>query len=156
MTKKCQQKLTTKYISFSQHIKFKAYLIILVKLEVPYLRLTVHVHVCLSYFSTLHSGDMVMADKGFLIHDLMPTGVGLNIPPFLCTPQFTEAEAAATRSIAKSRIHVERAIARVKNFKILDLMPHTLRQFASVIFQTCGSLVNVQPPLIREAFENKQ
>ena len=41
--------------------------------------------------------DLVLADKGFLIHDLMPAGVTLNIPPFYmdhslpgsksCTPE---------------------------------------------------------------------
>jgi hypothetical protein len=28
-------------------------------------------------------GDLVLADKGFSIQDIMPTGVVLNIPPFL-------------------------------------------------------------------------
>ena len=28
-------------------------------------------------------GDMIMADRGFLIHDILPNGVSLNIPPFL-------------------------------------------------------------------------
>ena len=30
-----------------------------------------------------NNGDSVMADKGFTINDLLPPGVGLNIPPFL-------------------------------------------------------------------------
>ena len=37
-------------------------------------------------------GDIVMADKAFLIHDIMPTGVGLNIPPFLVRLQFIPHE----------------------------------------------------------------
>ncbi|KAG5865710.1 hypothetical protein JTB14_007173 [Gonioctena quinquepunctata] len=36
--------------------------------------------------------------------------VSLNIPPFLSTPQFTEAQVYETQRIAKARIHVERAI----------------------------------------------
>nr|CAH7726050.1 unnamed protein product [Callosobruchus chinensis] len=35
------------------------------------------------------SGDLILADKGFLIADVLPQGVSLNIPPFLTTPQFT-------------------------------------------------------------------
>ncbi|KAG1927452.1 hypothetical protein F2P79_024242 [Pimephales promelas] len=31
----------------------------------------------------LHPGDMVMADKGFTIQDILPEGVSLNIPSFL-------------------------------------------------------------------------
>ncbi|KAG0431687.1 hypothetical protein HPB47_021543 [Ixodes persulcatus] len=34
-------------------------------------------------------GDLVLADKGFLIRDVLPPVVSLNIPPFLSTPQFT-------------------------------------------------------------------
>ena len=46
---------------------------------------------------TMLSGDTVMVDKGFKIHDLAPQGVLINIPPFLMTPQFTEKECIKTR-----------------------------------------------------------
>lgn len=32
-----------------------------------------------------NEGDSVMADKGFTVEDLLPLGVKLNIPPFLCS-----------------------------------------------------------------------
>lgn len=35
------------------------------------------------------SGDLVLGDKGFLIADILPQGVSLNIPSFLTTLQFT-------------------------------------------------------------------
>ena len=62
-----------------------------------------------------------MADKGFDISDDLPEGVTLNIPAFmngkdqLCVEEETE-----TRRIASVRIHVERAIERIKNYKILQ------------------------------------
>jgi len=40
----------------------------------------------------LEPGDLILADKGFLIHDLLPRGVSVNVPPFLFRPQFTHAE----------------------------------------------------------------
>jgi len=40
----------------------------------------------------LQSGDMVLADKGFLISDILPAGVTLNIPPFLSTSQFSREQ----------------------------------------------------------------
>jgi len=43
----------------------------------------------------------VLADKGFLIQDLVPDGVSVNIPPFLNSGAFTESEARATKAIAK-------------------------------------------------------
>ena len=59
----------------------------------------------------LESGDAIMADRGFTIEDILPTGVTLNVPPKLNeTGQLTENEHSTTRRIASIRIHVERAI----------------------------------------------
>ncbi|XP_046863587.1 uncharacterized protein LOC124457366 [Xenia sp. Carnegie-2017] len=38
----------------------------------------------------LTAGDMILADKGFLIQDVVPHGVCVNIPPFLNNVTFTE------------------------------------------------------------------
>lgn len=38
----------------------------------------------------MEAGDLVLADKGFLIHDMMPQGVILNIHSFLNNVQFTK------------------------------------------------------------------
>ena len=35
------------------------------------------------FLNHLTAGDMVLADKGFVIQDLVPNGVSVNIPPFL-------------------------------------------------------------------------
>ncbi|XP_068742187.1 uncharacterized protein [Montipora capricornis] len=70
----------------------------------------------------LTAGDLVLADKGFLIQDLVPNGVSVNIPPFLNHGTFTESEARATKAIAKCRIHNERVNARLKDFKILSFI----------------------------------
>ena len=59
----------------------------------------------------LSPGDMILADKGFLIQDIVPHGVSVNIPPFLNNGTFTESEVKATKAIARCRIHVERANA---------------------------------------------
>ena len=63
-----------------------------------------------------------MADKGFDIAEyLIPRGVNLNIPPFLRgAEQFTHKELVENRRIASLRIHVERAMERIKNFHIFD------------------------------------
>ena len=63
-----------------------------------------------------------MADKGFDIEEyLIPLGVKLNIPPFLRGKiQFDHSELIQTRCIASLRIHVERAMERIKNFHIFD------------------------------------
>lgn len=58
----------------------------------------------------------VMADRGFTIRDqLQSIGVELNIPPFLDgRSQLPAEEVQQGRSIASLRIHVERAIGRMK------------------------------------------
>jgi len=98
----------------------------------------------------MESGDMILADKGFVMQDLLPPGVSLNVPPFLKHGKFTREEARLTTTIARARIHVERAIARIKNHSILAFIPAHYRNMASKIFQVCACLVNMQAPLLKE------
>ncbi|XP_077981440.1 uncharacterized protein LOC144436508 [Glandiceps talaboti] len=55
-------------------------------------------------------GDDIMADRGFVIRDLLALrGATLNIPPFAHGKQLSTAAVTKTRRIASARIHVERA-----------------------------------------------
>lgn len=72
---------------------------------------------------SLIAGDLILADKGFLIDDILPYGVRVNVPPLLTTKQFTRAQIRRTELIARARVHVERAINRMKNFSILTYIP---------------------------------
>ena len=93
----------------------------------------------------LEPGDSVMADKGFTIADLLAAkGVSLNIPPMKTQNQFTEKELVETRRIASVRIHVEKAIRRIKAFQILECMPNYI---ANQVFFVCLFL-NFQKPLV--------
>lgn len=98
----------------------------------------------------LKPGDNAMADRGFEITDILPPGVGLNIPPFKGTrAQLTAEEVNETVHIASVRIHVERAIGRVKNYHILDgTLPLSLAHISDQIFSVCAYLTNVLPPLL--------
>ena len=98
----------------------------------------------------LERGDSVMADRGFNIEeDLITRGVRLNIPPFLRgKEQFDEDEIITTRRIASLRIHVERAMERIKNFHIFDrVLPASLTDIADRLFYVCCILSNFHPPL---------
>lgn len=98
----------------------------------------------------LQSGDSVMADRGFNIQDdLTPLGVRVNIPPFLSGKQQLEPdELVETRRIASLRIHVERAMERIKNFHIFDrTIPSSLTEVAEQMFFVCAVLTNFLPPL---------
>ena len=102
------------------------------------------------FLDQLSTGDLVLADKGFLIQDIVPNGVSVNIAPFLKNGTFTESEARVTKAIAKCRIHVEIANARLKDYKILSFIPSYLRCHADILVQLCCALVNLQFPLIKE------
>nr|XP_039261428.1 uncharacterized protein LOC120337635 [Styela clava] len=70
--------------------------------------------------SLLERGDFVMCDKGFAIRSLLEVkGVGLNIPPFNFNGRFTY-DALRSSKIASLRVHVERAIRRVKEYQLIE------------------------------------
>ena len=102
------------------------------------------------------AGDLILADKGFLVADILPAGVSINVPPFLEHGKFTKSEIIATKQIANCRIHVERANARIKDFKILSYIPAKLRSHAGKIVQLVAALVNFQFPLIKKCNEGTQ
>ncbi|KAK0138850.1 hypothetical protein N1851_024608 [Merluccius polli] len=70
----------------------------------------------------LNVGDGLMVDKGFLIEkEVEEIGLKLNIPPFArANRQMPHADVDMTKKIAKHRVHVERAIAKIKKFKIVS------------------------------------
>ena len=97
----------------------------------------------------LDVGDSVMVDKGFTVADLLQVqGMTLNIPPRNNSDQFTQEEQVETRRIASLRIHVERAIGRIKAFHILQLMPNNVATLSSEIFYVCAFLTTFQAPLV--------
>ena len=62
-----------------------------------------------------------MADKGFNISDLrVSKGSRPIIPPFLRDQKFSKKNCKATYSVAKARTYLERAITRVKDFRIFN------------------------------------
>ncbi len=98
----------------------------------------------------LEPGDMVMADKGFNIGKLLEgKGVDLNLPPFLSSmKQFTPDEIEQTEQIASARIHVERAIGRVKEYSIFEKVPLSMIGSVNQLWVVACILCNFQPPLI--------
>ena len=97
----------------------------------------------------LEQGDSIMADRGFTIEDVLPPGVSLIVPPRLNdTGQLTENERTTTRRIASVRIHVERAIERIKNCKILHVIPINMHNSVNQLFFVCAVLTNFLPPLV--------
>lgn len=97
-------------------------------------------------------GDAIMADKGFQISDLTaPRGLHLIIPP-MKFEKFNRRQVEETRRIANLRIDVERAMERVKNFRILQgVMPINMSHQGSDILKICVGLSNLLPPLVHDS-----
>ena len=99
----------------------------------------------------LEPGDEIMADKGFLIQDMLaPLGVRLNVPPVLkSNSQMAPEDVILTKKIAQLRIHVERAIGRVKEFRILQgVLPAAMWDSINQIVYVCCMLTNFNAPLV--------
>ena len=69
-------------------------------------------------------GDTVMADKGFdIAYEVLVRGAKLIIPPFVKNhQQLSKKNVIVTRKIASLRIHVERAIGRIKQYRIYPML----------------------------------
>ena len=96
------------------------------------------------------AGISIMADKGFTIREMLKEiDVGLNIPVFLNEKQFSSVDVEKGRKIASVRIHVERAIGRIKNFQILKgTIPISMARLTNQIIFICAFLTNFQPALV--------
>ena len=89
-----------------------------------------------------------MADRGFQIcKELLARNTRLVIPPgALLKSQMTFTECSKTKSVANLRIHVERAILRIKTFRILStVFPISMMHNIDDIVLVCGALCNLKP-----------
>jgi hypothetical protein len=103
-----------------------------------------------NFLANLDIGDMVMADQGLLLHDVMPNGVSLVTPDYLVNQQFTRDQVSKNKLISSARVHVERAIQRMRIFKIISILPRHMRIHSSVLLKVVGFLTNCMPPLLNE------
>ena len=102
------------------------------------------------FYSNINPGNQVMADRGFLIGDhLARLGATLVMPPFLKgRKQLPGCDVQRARQLSALRIHVERAIERIKIFRILkNTLPLTLVPLSSDILTICCALSNLRPKL---------
>lgn len=94
-----------------------------------------------------------MADKGFLIQDLLETKkANLTIPPFLLRAkslQFSlETEVTDTQQISHLHIHAEREIGQIKEYQIFEqVLPLSLAGSVNQIWTICCLLNNFRGPL---------
>lgn len=100
----------------------------------------------------LKRGDSVMGDRAYTIQEDLPPGVSLITP---CMKrqnqtQFTKEQVISSQQISKARIHVERAIGRIKSYGLLEreVKICSIKHF-EYVFKACGYLVNFQNPFLK-------
>nr|XP_029733097.1 uncharacterized protein LOC109428591 [Aedes albopictus] len=96
--------------------------------------------------------DEIMVDKGFAIEkECAENGIRLHIPPFLREDRLRAEDAILNESIAKARVHVERAIERVKRFGVLrgSVDASVLRHIDDIMMIACG-IVNLTAPILKD------
>ena len=93
----------------------------------------------------LEEGDAVMADKGFLIRDILAfKKVKLVSPTYCRGPRLTAKGTTHTRRVASLRTHVERNILKLKQFRILSgVIPLLLKPVLDGIVFVCAALTNI-------------
>lgn len=92
-----------------------------------------------------------MSDRGFDVEvEQNDFDCHLLIPSVLeQRTHFTPSQLALSKAIASSRVHVERFIGRVNEFRILRFgIPNNMLPIVSDIFRVCASLVNFQAQLV--------
>ena len=99
----------------------------------------------------LEPGDIILADKGFTVGDLLPSDIGLNMPPFVSSSkQMTRDEFFKTQQIASPRIVVEMKMEQIKNFRLLQtVLPLTEAHLAEQITVICTAMTNLYEPLLK-------
>lgn len=108
------------------------------------------------YLDILPNGAFIMADRGFkhIEHLLNAKGCKLIRPPSVeSNRKLAKAEVLETKRIASLRIHIERVIRRIREFKFLR--PHScinnkLISLTDDIITTAAALVNLQGPLVKK------
>ena len=103
------------------------------------------------FYDLLKRGEQVMADRGFWIkEELLLHFCNLEVPPGAgMKSQMTSAEVKKNKDVANLRIRVERAINRIKSFRILkNTLPVLLLQHIDDILWTCPALCNLKRKLI--------
>lgn len=97
--------------------------------------------------------DDIMVDRGFFIDDMCTSrAIGIVRPPFAGrASQFHSSEAMKTVEIARARVHVERAIQRIKAFKFFrsTIMWEMLQHVDHLFAVACG-ITNLCAPILAD------
>ena len=105
------------------------------------------------FLSHISYGDLVLADRGFLIEEeLNMVGAHLKIPAFTRgKSQLGAGDVDTSRQLSNVRIHVERVIGAMKKFRILQMaVPLTLIDCFDNIMVIIAGLTNLNKSIVKD------
>ncbi|XP_075526546.1 uncharacterized protein LOC142558278 [Dermacentor variabilis] len=93
---------------------------------------------------------VIMADRGFLVDDSCADNlIELIRPPFRIQKQMSKGDSLRTQKIASARVHVERAVQRIKIFKVLSTrIPWSMEGLLEDIVITAAGITNLSSPIL--------
>jgi len=103
------------------------------------------------FLDNLQPGDIVMADRGFTLEKEFATvGAILKVPSFTKgKKQLSCEEVEVSRNISNLRIHVERVIGRLKNFRILQtIVPISQVDMLDDLMTVIAGIININESII--------
>ncbi len=103
------------------------------------------------FLNLIEEGDVIMSDKGFPSIEAKVSEKGgiLVMPPFKKgSRQFSVKETRDGYHCASVRVHVERAIRRLKTFKCMKFVPHSMIPHIDKICVVVAFITNLFPGLI--------
>ena len=94
---------------------------------------------------------MIAQNNGLNIELFLSRQVKCVLPPFVRSKrQFTCSEVYQGKRIARARIHVERVMGRLKEFRLLNhVLPINMIDLCDHIWNVAGAIVNMQPALVK-------
>lgn len=104
------------------------------------------------FLDFIEPGDQILADRGFPLREiLLVKNAELVLPPAAKgTSQMTSDQVRRTKTVANVRIHVERVIRRIKQFRILSqVFPISMLLHANDILLICSAITNLHGPIVK-------
>ena len=105
------------------------------------------------FLDKLSYGDGVIADRGFTVEEEVATkGANLKLPKFTKgRKKMPTKDVDCSRQISNVRIHIERAIGRLRKLCILQsTIPITQVDLLDHVIVVIAAMVNISPSIVKQ------
>lgn len=111
-----------------------------------------HLTINSGLFDKINSGDVILADRGFIVADYFAAkGAKLIVPDFVRgKKQLSPQKVMRSQKISNVRIHIERVIKQMKRFQILhSVIPIRFLNYINCVTVICAGLCNMSAAIVK-------